>query len=282
MFIKRSCQQFISKRTYSVLLNHEKYSMKSPSTESPIVICHGLFGSKQNWSSLAKAISSRLNRDVYTVDLRNHGDSFHSPTHNYKVMSEDVIRFIDRHQLNQPVLLGHSMGGKAVMATALTYPTRIGKVISVDMPPVALRLSRDFSRYVEAMRAIEEARPRRQAEADRILSQYEKDVGIRMFLLTNLKRQDEVMRFRIPYEILGKALSEVSGFDVAKGAAFEGPTLFVAGGNSPYLKPFDERGKEIKAMFPNSSLEVVKDAGHWVHAEKPDQVLNLLTSFIKQ
>ncbi|KAK4513489.1 uncharacterized protein ATC70_005490 [Mucor velutinosus] len=270
-------------RTYSskaVNVSFDKYALK-PSQEPPVLICHGLFGSKQNWTSLAKAMSNRLSRDVYTIDLRNHGDSPHTAEHTYDAMTKDLMAFIDQQNLKNPILLGHSMGGKAVMNTALACPDLVSKLIVVDMPPVAMKLARNFSNYITAMKAIEEANPSKQSEADQILSQYESNVGVRMFLLTNLKRMsDGALRFRIPYDVLGKSLENIGGFHVPENAFYKGETLFIAGGASPYLRPFHEQERQIKQLFPNSKLEVVEDAGHWVHAEKPDAVLNLITSFV--
>ncbi|KAI8371527.1 Alpha/Beta hydrolase protein [Radiomyces spectabilis] len=268
-----------STATRAVDLAFEKYPT-AKATKPPIVICHGLFGSKQNWNSLAKAMSSRFSRDVYAVDLRNHGDSPHSEVHTYEAMSADLLQFLDTHQLKDTVLLGHSMGGKAVMMTALRQPEIVSKLVVVDMPPVSLYLSRNFGNYVDAMREIEQANPSRQSEADKILAKYEPNVGIRMFLLTNLRRQkDDRLKFRVPYEILGRSLDQIGSFESASGV-FNKPTLFIAGGKSPYYPPFKEYHEQIHQMFPQSTLEVVEGAGHWVHAEKPDVVLNHVASFI--
>lgn len=179
-------------------------------------------------------------------------------------MSNDLVEFMAEHDIQKPVLLGHSMGGKTVMTTALQHPALVSKLIVIDMPPVAMRLSADFARYVDAMRAIDQANPKRQSEADKILAQYESDIGVRMFLLTNLKRDAATgeFRFRVPYETLGRSLQTIGGF-IEKTAPFEHPTLFIAGGSSPYYKPFQNQKKEIDALFPNSDLQVVEGAGHW-------------------
>jgi pimeloyl-ACP methyl ester carboxylesterase len=214
-------------------------------------------------------------------------------------MTTDLVEFIKEHELKNSVLLGHSMGAKVVMATALENPDMVSKLIAVDMPPVAMKLARSFGTYCDAMKAIEDADPSKQSDADKIMAKYESNVGVRMFLLTNLKRtSDNKLRFRVPYDILGRSLDKIGGFDIPRGLQYMGPTLFIAGGASPYLKPFQEHPKEIKALFPDSKLEVVPGAGHWgkrdiylstlsfsnlifvVHAEKPDAVLNLITSFV--
>lgn len=179
-------------------------------------------------------------------------------------MTADLVQFIKEHDLKSSVLLGHSMGAKVVMATALENPDIVSKLIAVDMPPIAMQLARNFSTYCDAMKAIEEANPTKQSEADKIMAKYESTVGVRMFLLTNLKRtSDDKLRFRVPYDILGKSLDKIGGFDIPRGLEYKGPTLFIAGGASPYLKPFQQKPQEIEALFPNSQLEVVPGAGHW-------------------
>ncbi|KAI8373977.1 Alpha/Beta hydrolase protein [Choanephora cucurbitarum] len=266
--------------TKAVELSFDKHAIK-PSQDSPLLICHGLFGSKKNWSSLAKAFSSRLSRDVYTIDLRNHGDSPHSEEHTYEAMTTDLVEFISKHNLKAPILLGHSMGGKAVMATALQHPEMVSKLVVVDMPPVAMTLSRNFATYVDAMKEIEAANVSKQSEADKILAKYESNVGIRMFLLTNLRRSDNnVFQFRVPYEILGRSLPSIGAFDIPSHLSYPKPTLFIAGGKSPYRIPLEEQSEWINQLFPQSRLEVVEQAGHWVHAEKPDTVLSSVTQFI--
>ncbi|KAI9019360.1 Alpha/Beta hydrolase protein [Phycomyces nitens] len=281
MFIRRLAQT--TQRHYSsstVKLTFDKYSASSD--KSPLVICHGLFGSKQNWKSLAKAMATRLDRDIYAIDLRNHGDSPHEAIHTYDAMSNDLMSFIDENNIQNPVLLGHSMGGKVVMETAFKAPSTISKLIVVDMPPVSLKVSRNFAAYIEAMKEIEQANVRKQSEADAILAQHEPNIGVRMFLLTNLRRQkDGTMKFRVPLSILGKALSNVGDFDTA-GKVYENQTLFIAGGKSPYYPPFIEHADQIQQMFPNSRLEVVKEANHWVHAEQPEQVLKLVSGFLNE
>lgn len=183
-------------------------------------------------------------------------------------MTKDLVQFISDQKgiTSPPILLGHSMGGKAVMSTALTHPDLISKLIVVDMPPVAMHLSRSFATYVDAMREIEMANPTKQSEADKILAKFESNVGVRMFLLTNLKRNEkDELRFRVPYELLGQSLETIGGFEAATSGpkAFDKDTLFIAGGKSPYLEPFKTQEKEIKALFPNSELQVIEGAGHW-------------------
>ncbi|KAI7872814.1 Alpha/Beta hydrolase protein [Spinellus fusiger] len=268
----------------SVPLTYEKYASSKPTTTPPLVICHGLFGSKQNWKSLAKAMSARFSRDVYTVDLRNHGASPHTPVHTYEAMSEDLVAFIQDHHLTSPVFIGHSMGGKAVMKVALDHPDKISKLVVVDMPPVSLKLSRGFNAHIKGMKEIEAAKVQKQSEADAVLAQYEPDRDVRMFLLTNLRRQsDGMMNFRVPLDILESALQNVGGFEVST-QSYHKPTLFIVGGKSPYYSPFIHHAQHIDTLFPNASMKVIEEAGHWVllvHAEQPEKVMRYVGQFLE-
>ncbi|KAI9319490.1 Alpha/Beta hydrolase protein [Dichotomocladium elegans] len=273
---------FSSSSVARVPLSYTKYPAQKTSSNAPLLICHGLFGSKQNWRSLAKSMSARLSRDVYALDMRNHGESPHAEEHTYKAMADDLFEFIDTHDLQSPILLGHSMGGKVVMAASLQQPSRVKKLVVVDIAPFSMALSNDFACYVKAMREIDAAQLKKQSEADKILQKYESDIGIRQFLLTNLKRDhDGTYRFRIPYNTLGSSLHQIGDFgkDLST-QTYPNPTLFIAGGRSSYSKPFARFPDQVKAMFPQSKVEVVDGAGHWVHAEKPEPFMKLIVDFI--
>ncbi|KAI9265103.1 Alpha/Beta hydrolase protein [Phascolomyces articulosus] len=271
----------------TVPLSYTKYpaSQEDHSIHNaPLIVCHGLFGSKQNWRSLGRGMSSRLRRDVYTLDMRNHGESPHAELHTYDAMANDLIAFMEKHKIENPILLGHSMGGKVVMTTALQHPHLVKKLVVVDIAPFSLPLSNDFASYIDAMRTIDQANVKKQSEADQLLQQIEPDMGIRMFLLTNLKRQpDGHYKFRIPYDILGKALGNMGDFtNIASTVSYPGPTQFIAGGKSNYCKPLKQYPDQVKAMFPNYRLDVVEGAGHWVHAENPDVFMKYLIDFVGQ
>ncbi|CAO3639874.1 unnamed protein product [Cunninghamella blakesleeana] len=265
-----------------VKLAFDKYPSKTSQKKSPFIICHGLFGSKQNWASLCRAASQRMQRDIYAVDLRNHGESGHHEQHDFPSMANDLLAFMDEHQIEKPILIGHSMGGKAVMMTALMAPERVHQLVSIDMPPVPLTLSKGFSTYIQGLKKINESQVTKQSQADLILQQVEKDQGIRYFLMTNLKRnQDNLFQCRLPLTILENHLSSIGDFP-SSSSCYEGPTLFIAGGKSPYYPPFLKEQTNIQSYFPNYDLKVIENAGHWVHAEKPDKVLELISNFCQE
>jgi pimeloyl-ACP methyl ester carboxylesterase len=196
--------------------------------------------------------------------MRNHGDSPHSKIHTYNAMGEDLAAFLKKQGIDNSVLMGHSMGGKAVMNMCLRSLNPVSKLIVVDMAPAVLPLSSDFASYIKAMDEIQKANLVKRSDADKILAQTEPDLGIRQFLLTNLKKDEQtgLYKFRVPYDILGKALGNMSDFMEEETKPFENPTLFIAGGNSGYIKP-EKNGPTIKNQFPNSNIKVIKGAGHW-------------------
>ncbi|KIX10356.1 uncharacterized protein Z518_01438 [Rhinocladiella mackenziei CBS 650.93] len=253
----------------------------------PIIIMHGLFGSQRNNRTMSKALAKDLSRPVYTVDLRNHGDSPHSPVHDYTSMAEDMEHFISTQKIPRPTLIGHSMGAKVAMTLALRSPGSYSALVPVDNAPVDAALKSDFGTYMTAMREIEEHRPRiqRQSDADKILAKYEKDIAIRQFLLTNLVKtppggvphvhhagdhrhvQKTELRFRIPLATLARSLPAMADFPFKEPdtARFEGPTLVVRGTKSHYVA--DETLPVIGRFFPRFEL-LDCDCGHWVMSER--------------
>ncbi|ORX36341.1 Alpha/Beta hydrolase protein [Kockovaella imperatae] len=260
-------------------------------SDQTLVICHGLFGSKQNWRSLAKAFAQRLGMRVYTLDLRNHGASPHAEPHTYAAMAEDIAHFFRTANLDNGVnLLGHSMGGKSVMALALNdrLNSPLRSLISVDMSPAKGRLSPEFAAYTEAMMEINEKRVKSRAEADEILRKTEPILSTRQFLLTNTKMSsgpEPVLQFRIPLPLLSASVESLGSFPydppppVSWGSPeWRGPTLFLKGEHSKYLNRHNIPTAE--AFFPNMKL-VTLDAGHWVHAEQPAETIRVVSDFIE-
>ncbi|KAJ2846335.1 hypothetical protein IWW36_004400 [Coemansia brasiliensis] len=258
------------------------YSVNSPDTASsnpPLVILHGLFGSKQNWRAISKQLSRTLGCATYTVDLRNHGDSPHQTPHTYPAMAQDLVRFIEDHKLNTPTLIGHSMGGKVVMHTALERPDLVSKLIVDDMVPTEFGLAHDFALYVNKLMEIERSQITSQSKADEILKASEPDISVRQFLLTNMKKSksDGTYKSRIPLQLLGDSLKDVMGWDINDDRQYLGPTLFIGGKRSPYVKP--KSYPAMKRFFPNYTLKEL-DTGHWVHAEMPLEFMQLVEEFI--
>ncbi|KAI8984713.1 Alpha/Beta hydrolase protein [Mycotypha africana] len=273
-------------------LSFKRFGSRTHNNKNPLIICHGLFGSKQHWKSLAQKIHAITQHDVWTIDARNHGESPHHPTHDYQVMANDLVHFMNQHELKKSILLGHSMGGKVAMNAALRYPQLVAKLIVVDIPPLQVPLTKEYHGYIKVMKEIQQKRLKRQSEAYDMISAVEPDVGVQHFLLTNLKKnlkKDGIYEFRIPLDILDSALDNLGEFESSIPAApssdrssihFMGPTLFITGQHSPFRVPFVEYPDKIKAFFPNSTVKEIKGSGHWVQADKPDEFLDTVNTFI--
>ncbi|KAI5461044.1 hypothetical protein BGZ63DRAFT_357001 [Mariannaea sp. PMI_226] len=250
---------------------HEPAQPQTDKQNSPILFLHGLFGSKKNNRAMSKALARDLGRYVYALDLRNHGESPHNPRHDYVAMAEDVAVFIHDHGLTDTTLIGHSMGAKAAMALALRSPHLVSDLVAVDNAPVDAVLSNDFGGYIRGMKQIDQANVTRQKEADVILSEYEKSLAIRQFLLGNLHRPEgeNTQKFRVPLDILARSLGNLGDFPYKdpNEVRFEKPALFVRGTKSKYVP--DELIPLIGQFFPRFRLVDV-DAGHWLISEQPD------------
>ncbi|KAL4915782.1 Alpha/Beta hydrolase protein [Aspergillus aurantiobrunneus] len=256
---------------------------KDQVTRNPIVFLHGLFGSKQNNRSISKALARDLKREVYIVDLRNHGNSFHDPEHNYSVMADDVAEFIHEHDLSKCVLIGHSMGAKTAMTVSLNGPELVSALVPVDNAPVNAPLRTDFGKYIRGMQHVEAANVTKQSDADKILQDYEQFLPIRQFLLTNLIRstEDQTMKFRVPLSTLGESLRAMGDFPFSKPGSvqFTGPTLIVRGTKSRYVS--DDTFPAIKGFFPNSRVTDV-EAGHWLISENPEAFRQAVVEFLQE
>ena len=246
----------------------------------PLVILHGLFGTLDNWQTLARRWATEADLRVISVDLRNHGRSFHSPEHTYAVMAQDVLALFDHLQLGpDTTLMGHSMGGKVAMRLALDHPERLAQLIVVDIAPRFSDMEHQDD-ILEGLHAVNLAAITNRQEADTALAQYVGNLSTRQFLLKNLyRKEDNSFAWRINLEVLAAQLPAVG--EATIGEPFLKPALFIRGGKSNYITP-DDKLHGIPALFPNSEVATVVDAGHWVHAEKPEEVFGLVKAFALQ
>lgn len=241
----------------------------------PVVVLHGLFGSGRNWTTIAKRLAADYH--VFALDLRNHGDSPWDDDVSFAAMAGDVRDFIIEHGLASPVVVGHSLGGKVAMVLALTQPDAVGALVLVDIAPVTYEGS--FLSYIDAMRAMDLNQVTRRADADALLADAVPDPGVRAFLLQNLDLGDPP-RWRINLDALAAGMDTMGGFpDFEDGRTYDRRTLFIGGGKSNYLRP--EHGATIRRLFPAATIETIEGAGHWVHAERPDDFIARLAAFLE-
>lgn len=242
----------------------------------PLVILHGLFGTLDNWITAAKLLVEKGHK-VYLLDQRNHGKSPHSDEFSYEAMASDLLEFLDDQHLQQPILMGHSMGGKTVMRFAVNHPTRVAKIIVVDIAP-KLYLPHHQT-ILAAFHSVNLAAITTRKEAEECMMPFISNVGVRQFLLKNLDRVDGASfqwKMNLPViekniEMVGQALGE---------GVFEGKAYFIGGGSSDYIQRGDRA--LIIQHFPKAKIASIKDAGHWVHAEKPEQFMDVLIAMLNE
>ncbi|WP_430402287.1 alpha/beta fold hydrolase [Fluviicola sp.] len=253
------------------------YSKKIGDLGQPIVILHGIFGSSDNWVTVAKALSN--NFQVYLLDLPNHGQSPKSDDFSYKNMSDAILNFLDENKLAQVNLVGHSMGGKVAMTVAKNNPERLLKLVVVDYTPKFHPVQHRM--ILQGLNSIDLQNLQSRTQANEILKNFEENESVRQFLLKNLYRNVDLGHFdwRINLPVITKEIENISE-EIVLRIPFIKPALFIKGETSPYIQPEDKIG--ILKMFPNSQFKTILGAGHLVHADKPDDFLKVLIEFVKE
>lgn len=242
----------------------------------PLVILHGLFGSSENWQPLARRFAAQFT--VLTVDLRNHGRSPHNDLMDYPAMAGDLARLFEAQQLRSVHLLGHSLGGKLAMQFALAFPDRVAKLIVVDIAPKAYPPKHDH--VFEALLALDLKRYHRRREIDEALAPAIPDRALRQFLLKNLAHDaDGAFRWKINLRAMSGSAGALRHPPPAPGP-FAGPVLFLRGGTSDYVEASDIG--LIRHRFPTARIATIEGAGHWVHAEAPDEFLRECLAFLQE
>jgi pimeloyl-ACP methyl ester carboxylesterase len=239
----------------------------------PVVLLHGLFGAARNLGVITRGLSGAR---VISLDLRNHGESPHGPM-DFATMAADVAETMHSLGVPQACLVGHSLGGKTAMALALTRPQTVERLVVMDIAPVSY--DHDYDEYVAAMRAIELHPGLARHEADAALARVVEAPPMRAFLLNNLVL-GAAPHWRIGLEEIAASMPELLRWDDPPGMQpYTGPTLFLRGGESHYVRP--EADAVIARLFPNAVLETVAGASHWLHADKPQQVIASLKGFLQ-
>lgn len=239
----------------------------------PLVILHGLFGSGDNWQTLARQYADHYT--VYMVDQRNHGHSPHSDEHSYRLMSDDLSGFLDQHGLNDIYLLGHSMGGKTAMLFTADHPHRVEKLIVADIAPKPYPVHHQS--LVEVLQSAPLAAGSTRSDVEAHLTAGIPDRSTVQFFMKNLywKTKDQ-LAWRFNLSALSThlaAMSEESGQGICLTE-----TMFIRGGKSNYIK--DDDVQWLNHYFPNNELATIESAGHWLHAEAPDVFFEITHDFL--
>jgi esterase len=240
----------------------------------PLLILHGFLGMSDNWKTLGVQFATE-GFEVHLLDLRNHGRSFHSEEFSYELMSQDILEYCNAHNLTNVDMIGHSMGGKTAMLFATQHPEMVDKLIIADIGPKVY--PQHHQTILEGLNAVDFTTKPSRSEVEAILEEYITDFGTRQFLMKSLFWQEPgQLAFRFNLAVFNKKMEEI-GVALPATAVLKKPTLFIRGGNSNYI--LDSDFENIQTHFPDSKIETIPNAGHWLHAENPALFHELASSF---
>lgn len=254
-----------------MLLNYSEYGC---APNPPVILLHGLLGTKDNWHTIATHLSTTYR--CLVPDLRNHGTSFHSEEMSYPAMVKDIRNFLHCHHLDSVSVIGHSMGGKVGMLFALSFPEQVGKLLVVDIAP--RRYEPSHYPLLHALRALPLKQFERRKEIEDALAKVVPDIATRRMVLKNLMRHSDgtfqwksnLQAIELTYPNIVAAIEYQSQYD--------GPTLFIRGENSQYIQMPDM--EDIVALFPRAEIVTIAGAGHNVHVDAPDRFLEIVSDFL--
>jgi len=242
----------------------------------PVIILHGLLGSSDNWRAISKRLSP--NYQIYTVDLRNHGQSPHSEVMTYPAMADDLGELLERQKISECYVIGHSLGGKVAMQFATIHPERVRKLVIVDIAPKAYPPSQRAT--LAALEQLELKTFESFVEIDASLAPAIPEVAVRQFLMKNIARVPSGgFQWRIDLAAIAKSYDQLTK-PIVPATSYDKPTLFMRGGRSDYIAETDL--PLIRSTFPRAELVTIANAAHWLHAEAPDEFLEIVTDFLNQ
>ncbi len=262
--------------TIQIKADFMKLFYRKYGTGDPVIILHGLFGVSDNWVTHARRLAEKF--EVFVPDQRNHGQSPHSVDFNYRVLASDLLEFMHQHSLEKAHLIGHSMGGKVAMTFALEHPYMVRKLVVIDISPRSYTHSQVHQDILHSMSAADLSVTKSRDEIENILQKHISSSRIRMMVLKNLHRAaNGTFSWRVNVVGLRNNIHEITAAIAGEGA-FPGPVLFIRGGSSEYITDDDE--ELIVKYFPNAYIHTIANASHWLHADAPDELCRLFSSFL--
>lgn len=244
-----------------------------------MIILHGIFGISDNWVTFGKRIAE-LGYEVFVLDQRNHGRSPHHYAFTYYALVDDLVEFIEQQEIEDPVILGHSMGGKVAMRYTLENPKDVSALIVVDTSMRTYVSHTHHRGLIDAMKSVDFSKISSRQEVEGILSGKIDSKRIVQFLMKNLFwKEKDLLGWRINLEAIDLNMDGM--YDgVFYSTVFNKPTLFVRGGRSPYIK--EEDIPDIKKNFNNMDLVTIAEGTHWVHADAPEEFYEYVSTFLKE
>ncbi len=242
----------------------------------PVIILHGLFGMSDNWVSFGRRLSRDFN--VIIPDLRNHGQSPHSPVFDFPSMEQDILELLDERGIQEADLIGHSLGGKVAMLIAMNHPERVRKLVIVDIGPRSYPENHEHMDLLNAMMSVDPAKAHSRSDIEKELKQYISGEKLRQFLLKNVYwKSPSQLGWRLNLSGIHSNLLRI--FQSVEGAEpFTKQALFIRGGRSEYIS--DQDIPDIQKKFPRASIRTIEPASHWVHADEPEKFYDLVTEFL--
>lgn len=255
-----------------IQLNYLSWNSSGKNTNDPIILLHGLFASSRIWTNHGKELAEH-GYSTYALDFRNHGESFHSREHSIELMSDDILRWMKYKHIENPVLVGHSMGGLVAAHTALSHPYRIRAIVVIDIAPRSY--TTDHELEFRALQ-LDLTSYKTRKELDRDMAKIHPSQKIRQFLQMSLKRNEDGFRWKMNVDALRKS-AYLSKY-VPTGT-FKGPALFIRGSQSDYVQ--EEDYPLIKKYFPSARIETIEGADHWIHHTYRSQLIDEILLFCK-
>ncbi len=253
-----------------------------------IIIIHGLYGSSDNWLSVARLLKDKSR--IFILDQRNHGQSPHSSEMNYTVMSEDIKSFMRERKLDKAIVMGHSMGGKTAMAFALQNPDLVQKLVILDIAPKSYqafsnytKITNDHRVIVNGLLSIKPSDHNSRSSIDKELKTNIPNNMLRSFLLKNIGRDENKklywkLNVRAISDNLDQIMDGVAEFESASEFPKEKAVVLIRGANSSYVQ--DEDMQQVRRYFPSAQLADIPNAGHWLHAEQTELFIKTLKYFL--
>ena len=244
-------------------------------SEKHILILHGFLGSGDNWISIAKKLNFE-GFSVHLIDQRNHGRSYHSDNFDYRLMSNDLLKYIKHYKIKNPILIGHSMGGKTAMKFSLEFPKLVHKLFVLDISPKEYPIHHQS--IIDSLESLDFNSLYTRKEIDNKLKKSIEQPALRNFLMKNIfRKENKKFDFRFNLKSLSKNIYKI-GEKVESAEKFNGEVYFFKGSKSEYIM---EKDKDlIYKLFPESKFIKIQNAGHWLHADNPNDFLSELLNLI--
>lgn len=270
-----------------IKMAYKEFNAHNVKNNVPVIIMHGLFGSKTNWNKIGHELNKYTNRKIFTVDARNHGDSPHTETMTYYDMAEDIKLFMSDINTKKAALIGHSMGGRAFMAFSLLYQKYVESLTVVDISPVdrSEERMREFGKVFHAMKAVKfeentSLAAARSSVSKQLILSLGKTELVNFLTMNIIEKSKGKFDWKVNVNALHKSYEKHLIKFPIKNIQFKEPTLFVIGELSSFVRVEDY--DKIRELFPNTLFEMIPDCGHLVHAEEPEIFTEIVSNFINK